>query len=139
MTQLEKTEGERDAANKEANTHSTHSCTYLEMLLKLARVGLLNITVLVHAAMKTSIWRLIHVSKKKCLASRRPVVKTRATVPVPAYPDLEVKWTIHTILLRTENRRQMFRHCSILCYFHGIKQTPNNLVMMLGQTRQPVS
>jgi hypothetical protein len=103
------------------------------MLLELARVGLLNITVLVHAAMKTSIWRLIHVSKKKCLASRRPVVKTRATVPVPAYPDLEVKWTIHTILLRTENRRQMFRHSSILCCFHGIKKTPTILVMMLGQ------
>jgi hypothetical protein len=31
----------------------------------------------------------------------------------------------------------MFRHCSTLRCFHGIKQNTNNLVMMLEQTRQP--
>jgi hypothetical protein len=84
--------------------------TYLEMLLELARIGLLNVTMLVHAAMETSIWRLIHVSEQKRLAGRRPIMETRAAVSMPAHPYLEVERTVDAILLSTENGGQMLRH-----------------------------
>lgn len=80
------------------------------MLLQLARIGLLNIPVLINAAVKASVGRLIHIRQQQSLTSGRPVVKPRAAVTMTANANLKVKRTVDTILLCPEDGRQMLSH-----------------------------
>lgn len=84
----------------------------LEVLLQLARIRLLDISMLIYAAVKASVRRLIHIRQQQSLTSGRPVVKPRAAVAMATNANLKVKRTIDTILLCPENGRQMLRHGS---------------------------
>lgn len=80
------------------------------MLLKLTGIRLLNIPVLIHATVKASVGRLIHVSEQQRLTCRRPVVKARTPVAMATHTNLEIKRTVDTILLRSKDGRKMLRH-----------------------------
>jgi hypothetical protein len=82
----------------------------LKVLLKFARIRLLNVPVLIHAAVKPRVGRLIHVRQQQSLTRRRPVVKARAAVAMTADANLEVERTVDTVLLRAEDGGKMLRH-----------------------------
>lgn len=82
------------------------------MLLKFARIGLLDIPVLVHPTVKTSVGRLIHICEQQRLTRGRPVVETRAPVAMATHSNLEVERAVHPVLLGSKNRSKMLRHGS---------------------------
>lgn len=53
---------------------------------------------------------LVHVGEQQCWADARLRVQPRASISMSTSSDLKVERTVHSILLCSENRRQVFSH-----------------------------
>ena len=53
---------------------------------------------------------LVHVGEEECGADGGAVVDARATVSMPACPDLEVEGAVHPVLLGAEDGSEVLRH-----------------------------
>lgn len=83
----------------------------LEMLLNLAGIDGLALRI---DAWGNHIRPLVHVGEEKRGADAGTSVEPRAPIAMPASPDLEVERAVHPILLRSEDRRQVLRHRTVL-------------------------
>jgi hypothetical protein len=82
----------------------------LKVLLQFARIRLLDVSMLIHAAVKSSVWRLVHVGEQQRLTCCWPIVKTGAAVSMAAHSNLEIKRTIDSIFLGSKDGSEMLRH-----------------------------
>jgi len=82
----------------------------LKVLLQFARIRLLDVSMLIHAAVKSSVWRLVHVGEQQRLTCCWPIVKTGAAVAMAAHSNLEIKRTIDSIFLGSKDGSEMLRH-----------------------------
>lgn len=78
------------------------------MLLDLARVD--GLALRVHAG-RDHVRPLVHVGQEQGRADCGPVVQSRAPVAVTTRADLEIEGAVDAVLLRSEYRSQVLRHC----------------------------